>query len=153
MWYIASEENLEHLAHHGVKGQRWGIRKNRDSYLVKKAYRSMKREEKYSNKYLKTLKKRDQDKLSRQRWNTSKYLQELAKRNIGTKKTEIERREMANKNMDIKKHNTAVNAYNKSSDLYVDKITKNGKFDKYDKETIQKLKDRLHKNYAIERLM
>jgi hypothetical protein len=152
MWYIASEENMEYLAHHGVKGQKWGIRKNRDSYLVKKAYKSMKREEKYSNKHLKTLKKRDWDKLSKQRWDTSKYLQELAKRNIEAKNIENKYiKEMANKNLDIKKHNAAVNAYNKSSDLYVDKIIKNGKFDKYDKERIQKIKERLHKNYAIDR--
>lgn len=29
MWYIASEENQEYLAHHGVKGMKWGRRQNR----------------------------------------------------------------------------------------------------------------------------
>ena len=34
MWYIASEENINYLAHHGVKGQRWGVRKRRQQYAV-----------------------------------------------------------------------------------------------------------------------
>lgn len=34
MWYIASEENINYLAHHGVKGQRWGVRKRREQYAV-----------------------------------------------------------------------------------------------------------------------
>lgn len=29
MWYIASEENQAYLAHHGVKGMKWGRRQNR----------------------------------------------------------------------------------------------------------------------------
>lgn len=35
MWYIASEENQAYLAHHGVKGMKWGVRKSRISYNLK----------------------------------------------------------------------------------------------------------------------
>ena len=37
MWYIAIEENIDYLAHHGIKGQRWGIRRfqNEDGTLTK----------------------------------------------------------------------------------------------------------------------
>lgn len=34
LYYIASEENVNYLAHHGVKGQRWGVRKRREQYAV-----------------------------------------------------------------------------------------------------------------------
>jgi hypothetical protein len=34
MWYIASEENQAYLAHHGVKGMKWGTRRNRRAYAV-----------------------------------------------------------------------------------------------------------------------
>lgn len=27
LYYIASEENMQYLAHHGVRGQKWGRRK------------------------------------------------------------------------------------------------------------------------------
>ena len=36
LYYIASEENMNHLVHHGVKGQKWGIRKNNHFYTIKK---------------------------------------------------------------------------------------------------------------------
>ena len=32
LYYIASEENVNYLAHHGVKGMKWGSRKNRTAY-------------------------------------------------------------------------------------------------------------------------
>ena len=35
MWYIASEENETYLAHHGVKGMKWGVRKSKISYDLK----------------------------------------------------------------------------------------------------------------------
>ena len=34
LYYIASEENINYLAHHGVKGQRWGVRKRREQYQM-----------------------------------------------------------------------------------------------------------------------
>lgn len=27
MWYVASEENIENISHHGILGQKWGIRR------------------------------------------------------------------------------------------------------------------------------
>lgn len=35
LYYIASEENMQYLAHHGVRGQKWGRRKNREHYGLK----------------------------------------------------------------------------------------------------------------------
>lgn len=34
MWYIASEENQAYLAHHGVRGMKWGTRKQRRAYQI-----------------------------------------------------------------------------------------------------------------------
>ena len=35
LYYIASEENMHYLAHHGVRGMKWGRRKNRSDYSFK----------------------------------------------------------------------------------------------------------------------
>lgn len=32
MWYIASEENQFYISHHGIKGQRWGVRRHKEKY-------------------------------------------------------------------------------------------------------------------------
>ena len=34
LYYVASEENVNYLAHHGVRGMKWGTRKNRSAYNV-----------------------------------------------------------------------------------------------------------------------
>ena len=40
-WYIASEENISYLAHHGIQGQKWGIRRyqNEDGSLTEEGRR------------------------------------------------------------------------------------------------------------------
>lgn len=35
LYYIASEENQAYLAHHGVRGMKWGRRKGRSDYSFK----------------------------------------------------------------------------------------------------------------------
>lgn len=147
MWYVASEENQAYLAHHGVKGMKWGVRNRRSDRLIRKAYKSLQKEGKYSDKYGKTLNQKYQNKLFKQRWTTSKYTQELMKGNIKAKEIEDKyNKENANKKVNIKKHNQAVNEYNKASDSYIDNIMPKNK---YSEETIYKLKERLHKNYRL----
>lgn len=34
LYYVASEENVNYLAHHGVRGMKWGTRKNRRAYAI-----------------------------------------------------------------------------------------------------------------------
>jgi hypothetical protein len=48
LYYIASEENVNYLAHHGIKGQRWGRRKRREDYSSDARYQ---RAKKQSTKY------------------------------------------------------------------------------------------------------
>lgn len=85
MWYIAIEENTDYLAHHGIKGQRWGIRRfqNEDGSLTPDGLKRYKTDK---NGFLKSKKRRaeygkliDQQIAEKQKIGGNKYVQSTGK--------------------------------------------------------------------------